>query len=1080
MSKFTHLHSHSHFSLLNALPKIPEIIKKAKADNQTAIALTDDGAMYGNIFFYEECKKNDIKPIMGVDFYVAIRTRFDKQPRIDNKRYRLVLLAKNQQGYRNLMKLVSLSFIDGYYYKPRIDKELIEKYKEGLVAILPQFSAETSGHLTLNNKIKANEAYDFYKKVFGDDLYFEIISHPEIEGQEELKEKIVNYCREKKQKFVATSDFYYLEPEDKKARDVLSDVSNTGIKSHREQEDFSMKTEKEMLEIFKDYPEAIANTKEIEQKCNVEIELGVWHFPELEEHEGVSYDQRLKNWCYEGLKNKGLDQDKEAKKRLDYELDVIKTKGFSAYFLIVADFLKTAKDKNILTNIRGSVAGSLVTYVTGITHLNPFEYKLPFERFLNPQRPSAPDIDMDFASDGRDEMIDYAREKYGKNKVAQIGTFGTMAARGSVKDATRAMGYEYQIGDKIAKLIPVGKQGRTMYIKDALELEPQLKELYESDENVKKIIQMAQKIEGSARHISVHAAGVVIAPDELTYYTPLQVDQKTGKLITQYEMHSVGEDGAGLIKFDFLGINILTTIAETLRRIKKIHGEDIDIQEIPIDDKKTFKMLSAGFTAGCFQLSSEGMTKWLKELKPHTIHDINAMVALYRPGAMSFIPEYIRRKENPNLVKYIDPRMEEHLVDSFGLMVYQDDVMMMAIVLAGYTWLEADKFRKAMGKKIPELMAEQEEKFKKGAKEGGMDTRTINHLWDEIVEFAQYGFNKAHAASYGRVAYQTAYLKANYPAEYMSALMTTNQGDTDKINAFVTECKKMKIPVLQPDVNLSFEDFGALKKNTELNQTDKDQIRFGLNTVKNIGDAISENIVEERKKNGLYKSLEDFLQRNSKHKDLSKKSLEALALSGALDSLADRNEVLANVDNLLEFIKDSRTKDDSQTSLFASLEGSGDMTTLKLQNPEGVKIVLKTGMNNDIEYTLPMNDKEKLFWEKELLGIYITSHPLEKYREKMSQPGKNILSTKQLGSCSNKVLAGVVEEIKEITTKKGDRMAFLKISDFSDSIEVVVFPKVYKEISDILHLNDIYAFKGKIEKKEDTYTMLLDAVKVLK
>ena len=449
MSKFTHLHTHSHYSLLNALPKIPELVSKAKEDGATALALTDDGVMYGAIEFFEECRNNGIKPIIGVDLYVALRTLYDKQSKIDNKRFRLVLLAKNKEGYKNLMKMVSVAFIDGYYYKPRVDRDLLKKYAKDVVAIIPQFSGETSGHLTLNNKEKANEAYDFYYSLFGDDLYMEIIHHPEIEGQLELKEKIINFAKEKNAKLVATSDFYYLNKEDKKARDILQQVSSMGGPPPREHDDFSMKTEKEMIEIFKDTPEAISNTKEIEEKCNLELEFGVWHFPKLEEIKGKNFDQRLKEWAFEGLKKRGLSDNQEAIDRLNYELEVIKNKGFSAYFLIVADFLKAAAERNILTAIRGSVAGSLTTYVTEITHLNPFEYKLPFERFLNPERPSAPDIDMDFASDGRDEMLDYARQKYGKEKVAQIGTFGTMAARGAVKDTARAMGFPYSVEIKL-------------------------------------------------------------------------------------------------------------------------------------------------------------------------------------------------------------------------------------------------------------------------------------------------------------------------------------------------------------------------------------------------------------------------------------------------------------------------------------------------------------------------------------------------------------------------------------------------------------------------------------------------------
>ncbi len=1064
MSKFTHLHGHSHYSLLNALPKIDDILNKAESDNATAIALTDDGVMYGAIEFYKKAKEKNIKPIIGVDFYVALRTRHDKQARIDNQRFRLVLLSKNKEGYQNLMHMSSIAFTEGYYYKPRIDHELIEKYSKDIVAILPQFSSEISFQLRLNNYKRAEEILDFYKKIFKDDLYFEILHHPEIDGQEELKEKIIDFAKKHNVKIVASSDFYYLEKENKKARDILIDVAN--IKSGRfrneNEDDFSYKTEKEMVELFKDIPEAIKNTKEIEKKCNLELELGKWTFPDFEKTE-KSFDERLREWAFQGLKDKGLNKDQKYVDRLNYELEVIAMKGFSVYFLIVADFLKESKKRGILTNIRGSVAGSLTTFVTGVTNFDPFEYKLPFERFLNPERPSAPDIDMDFASNGRDEILNYARKKYGIDKVAQIGTFGTMAARGSVKDTARAMGYEYKLGDKISKLIPMFSS-----LKKALKTEEELKKLYKKDKDVKKIIDMAMQIEGSVRHISVHAAGVVIAPDEITKYTPIQVDTKTGKTITQYEMHAV--EDAGLIKFDFLGVTVLQTIQEALKRIEKIHNIKLNIQEIPIDDQKTFRMLSAGFTMGVFQLSSSGMTKWLMELHPETVHDINAMVALYRPGAMNFIPEYIERKKNSKKIKYKDPRMEKFLKDSLGLMIYQDDVMMIAIELAGYSWLEADKFRKAMGKKIPELMAEQEEKFKKGAIKKGMDKGVLNKLWDEITIFAQYGFNKAHSASYGRVAYQTAWLKANYPAEYMSALLTSEQGDNDKIAHIIEECKKMKIPVLPPDINKSFKDFGVIKAQ---NKKDGDEIRVGLKAIKNLGEGIAEHIVEERKKNGEYKNFEDFLKRNVEHKDLTKKSIEALILSGSLDLFEDRNLLLGNIQNILDFIKETREQNKNQSSLFGDL----DLSNIKLDTTDGKIINLKTGKNDDLSYTLPMTDREQLFWEKELLGIYLSSHPLEKWRKELELKGKDFKTLKEKRRKGKMVLAGIIDEIKVINTKKGDKMAFLSVSDFSGKIEMVVFPKTFKELENNLRENETYAFKGEMKSRDGELSFLLDKIK---
>ncbi len=731
-----------------------------------AVALTDAGNLYGAIEFYKTAKKKGIKPIMGVDFYVAVRTRKDMQGGIDNRRTRLVLLAKNHDGFKNLINLVTISNFEGFYYKPRIDRELIEKYNKDLVCIAPSFSSDISNALKNKNVEKAKECIDFYKKVYGTENFFiEITRHPEIQGHEGLMQQLIKLAKETGTQIVAAHDVYYLHQEDKAARDMLQLVNTSGDMSDRgssggagtmdggseEEENFSFISAERAEELFHDIPEALDNTMKIADMCNIEIALGKWYFPNFIVESGLSNDDELKRIAYEGIPKRGMTATKEVVDRLEYELKVIKDKGYAQYFLVVSDLLRYAHENKILTNIRGSVAGSLTTYLTKITNVDPLAYKLPFERFLNPERPSAPDIDMDFADNRRDEVIEYARRKYGHDKVAQIGTFGTMMAKGAVRDIARAMGFPYDTADRISKLIPLGAQGFPMTIDKALAEVPELKEAYDKEPDTKRIIDMAKKIEGCARHISVHAAGVVISPDALTEHVPLQYDTKNKedangnpirKIITQYDMHAVGEDGVGLLKFDFLGIKNLSILADAVERVKKIDNIDVDMENIPLDDKKTFEILARGETTGLFQLNGTGMTKFLIELKPSRIHDINAMVALYRPGPLESIPQYIERKHDESKVEYLDPRMKDILDMSYGVITYQDDVMMIAIKLAGYSWLEADKLRKAMGKKIPKEMEEQKDKLLKGFVKNGMGKKDANTLWKLIEPFAAYGFNK--------------------------------------------------------------------------------------------------------------------------------------------------------------------------------------------------------------------------------------------------------------------------------------------------------------------------------------------------
>jgi len=1054
--EFVHLHVHSMYSLLNAVPTPKELVAAAQADGQTMMAITDAGTLYGAIDFYKQCTSGDIKPIIGIDAFLAPRTRHDKEVNIDKPRSRLVLLAKTFKGYQNLIKLITTANTEGFYYRPRIDDELLAELKEDLICIIPSFAGEVAQALKDSNPEKAAQRLDWYKNTFGEDCYLEISHHPEMFGHNENQDKIKALAAETNTPLVAAHDVYYIKPEDRIARETMIKIQSGGVvdltADHNSAEDFSFTTQAQMKEWFADTPEALSNTVKIAEQCNVEIVLGqeAWVFPNYVIESGREPDDELRATSYEGVEWRGLDiTDTEVKTRLDYELEVIKNKGYAKYFLVVGDLLREARERGILTTIRGSVAGSFTTYVLGITNVNPLEYNLPFERFLNPERPSAPDVDMDFADNRRDEIIEYAKQKYGEDKVAQIGTFGTMMAKAAVRDVARALGHSYSTGDRISKMIPLGAQGMPMTIEKALSIEPDLAELYKKDSESREVIDLAKQIEGRVRHLGVHAAGVVISPEPLDQYVPIQIDSKSGKFITQYEMHSVGEDGVGLLKFDFLGIKNLAILADAVKRVKKIRNIDVDIEDIPLDDPKTFEILAKGETMGLFQLNGTGMTSFLKQLKPTTIHDINAMVALYRPGPMEMIPQYIERKHNPALVSYLDPRLEKILERSYGVITYQDDVMMISIELAGYSWLEADKLRKAMGKKVPEIMAAEKEKLFQGLIDKGMSEQKAEQLWALIEPFAAYGFNKAHAASYGRVAYQTAYMKANFPVEYMSAVLTADSGDTERISDSIHECSRMGIDVLPPEINESFADFSVVPGT----QT----IRFGLTTIKNFGAGITQVIIDERKQNGPFSSMQDFLTRIH-DRGLNKKSLEALVCTGAFDTFERRGQLYHNIDNMLAYNREQVAgKEANQDSLFG---GMSDVDNLTLYPSD------------------PVPKTQKLIWEKELLGVYVSGHPLDEHTAEVSKrPQIKQILTGHRGTTV--VTTGLIEQVKELLTKKGDRMAFVKLSDQSDSIEMVAFPECYTAHRDLLVPGTCVAVKGKFNKRNDEPSILIDKLKVL-
>lgn len=1070
---FTHLHVHSHYSLLTALPKVDDLLRRAQELGMTSLALTDTSALYGAIEFYTHAKDYGIKPIIGAEVFVCKDLHSKNNTAEDKRRHQLVLLAKNNVGYQNLMKIISIAQLEGFYYKARTDKKLLRQYSDGLIALSGSLQGEVPSEIIYGNYERAKLAALEYQDIFGaDNFYLELGPHTDNENQVSANQGLVQLSEETGIPVVAAVDVHYVKKEDAATQDILLCIRDNKKVSDTERFsmmslDLSLRSGEEMAEIFHDIPQAIANTEKIAAACNVEIELGQNHLPSFPLPEGKTADSMLRELCLLGLRKRFPDQatTEEQQTRLDYELSIIEKTGFASYFLIVQDFVNWAKNNGVVVGPgRGSAAGSFVAYLTGITDLDPIKYDLLFERFLNPERISMPDVDMDFADDRREAVLDYVRQKYGNDHVAQIITFGTMAARGSIRDVGRALGIPLSLCDQTAKMIPMFTT-----IKKALEEVPEFKQQYESSADAKRLIDTAQHIEGLARHTSMHACGVVITQKPVTEYTPLQrVSGSREGVVTQYASSTKNNavEKIGLLKMDFLGLKNLTIIQNTLRIVKALGKLDglvtrlgldstasvADIMSrLPQDDEQTYQLLQAAHTTGVFQLESSGMKRYLKQLKPSVFEDIIAMVALYRPGPMDYIPDFIGGKHGTKKIEYLHPKLEPILRNTYGVAVYQEQLMQIARDLAGFSLGEADVLRKAVGKKIIELVAEQREKFIEGCVRTGVGRKIGEQVFSFIEPFAGYGFNRSHAACYALIGYQTAYLKAHYPAEFMAALLTSDQHDIDRIAIEVREAREIGLEVLSPSVNESFEDFTVV-----VGADGKERIRFGMNAIKNVGSVCTEEIVKARKANGRFLSLEDFVQR-VQTKDLNKRSLESLSKVGALEDFGERYQLSASIDDILRHGKNLKTIADTHaTSLF----GDMDMPISNIQLAE----------------VTPSTKTMRLNWEKELLGLYVSDHPTSEYQAYFEKAGVSLGDLEKQSDNARIRIGGVITTVRKVLTKTGSTMFFVGLEDMTGRIELLVFGKTAEHTADAWKEGEIVMVDTRVSHKDGALKCIAEGV----
>lgn len=1068
---FTHLHVHTEYSLLDGASKIKELIKQTKNLGMDSIAITDHGVMYGVIDFYRAAKAEGIKPIIGCEVYVAPESRFDREiGKGENRYYHLVLLAENDIGYHNLTKIVSRGFTEGYYYKPRVDKEILEEYHEGVIALSACLAGEVATQLRRGFYEEAKKAALSYQDIFGKDNFFLELQDHGIEDQQTVNQGLLRMSEETGIELVATNDIHYVMESDAEAHDILLCIQTAKKVSDKDRMRYDggqyyLKSPEEMEELFPYAKQALENTGKIADRCNVEIIFGEQKVPKYEVPEGFTSYTYLQALCEEGIHKRYEPITPELRQRLDYELGTIEKMGYVDYFLIVWDFIKYGKDHGIAVGPgRGSAAGSLVSYCLGITNIDPIRFNLLFERFLNPERVSMPDIDVDFCYERRQEVIDYVVEKYGKEKVVQIVTFGTMAARMVLRDVGRALDMPYASVDRIAKMIPMGANGHNITISEAIEISSDLKRAYEEEEDVKYLIDMSQRLEGLPRHASMHAAGVVIGQESIDEYVPLSRGSEDA-ITTQFTMTTIEE--LGLLKMDFLGLRTLTVIQEAVNNIKQSKGIDIDIDNLNMEDSEVYDLLCTGHTDGVFQLESNGMKSFMKELKPRNIEDIIAGISLYRPGPMDFIPLYIKGKEHPESITYACPQLEKILSPTYGCIVYQEQVMQIVMELAGYTLGRSDLVRRAMSKKKESVMQKERQNFVYGNEEEnvpgcvnrGIDEATANKIFDDMTDFAKYAFNKSHAAAYAVVAYQTAYLKCHYPEEFMAALITSVLDRTDKVSEYIAHCRKLGIKILPPDINEGYSRFSV----------SKGAIRYGLSALRSVGRPVIDAIVEERELRGPFKDLKDFVSRLS-NKEVNKRTIESFIKSGALDSFpANRRQMMMVYVQVIDSVNQEKKS-----------AMSGQMSLLDFLGEEEKK---------EFDVTYPKvaeyEKEEMLAYEKEVLGVYVSGHPLEDYQEVMN---KNINATThdflpdpESGETIAKdqlyyTLGGMVSAKTVKMTKNNQNMAFITLEDLLGTIEIVVFPKKYEQYKQYLEQDSKIFVYGRASISEDEGKILLEAL----
>ncbi len=1051
---FTHLHIHTEYSLLDGMCRIHQLVERARELGMDSLAITDHGVMYGAIQFYLAAKEAGIKPIIGCEVYVAPNSRFSRDASNKNN-YHLILLAKNQTGYRNLIQLTTKAHLEGFYYKPRVDKELLQQYHHGLIALSGCIGGEVP-RLTLEGRLEeAKQAALWYKQTFGD-FYLEIMRHP-IPELEQINQGLISMSSELDIPLVATNDVHYVNQEDASAHDLLLCIgTNSSIYDDERMkmagDFFYLKSPQEMAELFKDIPQALENTEPIAEMCNLKLEFGRLYLPEVELPEGKTADQFLADLCHEGLHQHYPKPTPEIQERLDYELEVIEKTQFANYFLVVWDIISFAKKQNILFGVRGSAAASIALHCLGITTVDPIENKLVFERFLNLERQEMPDIDLDFEDDRRDEVIAYVSQKYGQDHVAQIITFGTLGARAALRDVGRALGMPYSDVDRVARLVPFAPG---MTLGRALDENSELKNVYHEDATVRNLIDSARRVEGIARHASTHAAGVVISKEPLTRYVPLQqVSRGNGEAVamTQFSMDDIAQ--IGLLKMDFLGLANLTILGKAKEIILENRGIDIDLHNIPMDDAKTFELLSSGETAGVFQLEGAGMRRYIKELKPTSFSDIAAMVALYRPGPMEHIPTFIKAKHGIEPIRYPHPALSSILEETYGVIVYQEQVLFIVQAFAGYSLGQADIFRKAMGKKIPEVMKKEKRNFIAGAKKREFSTEVASEVFALIEPFAGYAFNKAHSVSYALIAYQTAYLKANYPAEYITAFLITNAGQTEKVASAVAECRRLGITVLPPDINRSQASFSIEKDNSNT-----PAIRFGLTAIKNVGLGAIEPIIAERNKGGDFKSIED-LCRHADLRGVNRRVMESLIKTGALDSLGERGTLLHNTNRILSLAqREQRLQETGQSTMF-DLWGESMPAPMPSLDLEAA----------DISTT------EKLAWERELMGVYLSEHPFSALAGKMDSETTLCGQIDAELQGQTVIVAGMVASVHHLFTRDRRPFASAILEDLDGRIEVMVWPKVYANTRDLWQEGNILLVEGKVRLRDDRVQLNCDYV----